>query len=61
MCTSSSIAPLKKQDGSLVTSAFDKSQILNEFFGSVFTVDDGTKPYFPKRVPDTLSQISFTT
>ncbi len=55
------VATLKTPDHSFVSVDRDKSQLLNTFFASVFTQDDGRKPFFPNRVNGFLSQISFTT
>ena len=38
--TRDNISSLKKQDGTIATSAGDKAEALNEFFASVFTLED---------------------
>ena len=43
----SGIAPLK-----LVTDDDDRANLLNSYFESVFTHDDGSTPSFPSRLPD---------
>ncbi len=45
------IAPLKRCDGVIVDGDVEKCNILNAFFGSVFTVDDGKECNFASRVP----------
>jgi len=51
----SGIAPLFNSQGQLLTSDLDKSNLLNRYFESVFTLDNGTIPNFPNRLPpDTL-------
>ena len=51
----SGIAPLKSVDGSLVTDDGDRANLLNSYFESVFTHDDGSTPSFPSRLPTTLT------
>ncbi len=53
------IPPLRRYDGSLATAAADKAQVLNNFFGSVFTNDDLSLPPFASRTDKTLSVIEF--
>ncbi len=55
------VATLKTFDNSLVSSDRDKCQLLNNFFASVFTQDDGFQPVFHNRVNGSLCQVSFTT
>ena len=51
----SGIAPLFNSQGQLLTSDLDKSNLLNRYFESVFTLDNGIIPNFPNRLPsDTL-------
>ena len=51
--SSSGIAPLLNPDGSFSTSDLDKAALLNKYFESVFTLDNGTLPHFPNRTgPD---------
>ena len=38
------IPPLKSPDGKLITSPLGKANIFNQYFASVFTVDDGRTP-----------------
>jgi hypothetical protein len=49
---SSGIGPLRSSSGALITNDAEKSTILNDFFGSVFTFDNGLLPDFIRRVPD---------
>jgi len=49
-CTSG-VGPLRSTNGSLVTKDSDKANMLNTFFGTVFTADDGKVPNFDRRVP----------
>ena len=48
----SGIAPLKNADGDLLTSDIDRANILNAYFESVFTQDNGSLPSFPSRLPN---------
>jgi len=41
--------PIKDMHGNLVSSSVDKSNLFNEYFASVFTVDDGKYPSLPLR------------
>ncbi len=56
------VATLKNKLGNLCVDDTEKSEILNEFFSSVFTRDDGTKPEFRRRVQEdtVLSSVIFT-
>ena len=54
----SGIAPLVNASGQLLTSDLDKANLLNEFFESVFTQDNGTAPNFPNRLPPGASCIN---
>ncbi len=56
------VAPLKRSDGSVSRDNSEKVEILNSFFCSVFTEDDGRKPEFETRVREDvkLENISFT-
>ena len=49
---SGGIPPLEKEDGSFALSDKDKCDLLNQYFASVFTKDDGILPSFPSRIPD---------
>ena len=53
---------MRDKDGNLTVDSHDKAEVLNEFFGSVFTVDDGICPEFDLRVDNAinLSHITFT-
>ena len=43
------VGPLLREDGTLAVEDKEKAQILNDFFASVFTVDNGNMPDFPDR------------
>ena len=60
LSSSSGIAPLKSTDGLIHTVDSEKANLLNEYFHSVFTVDNGTLPIFPNRVnsPNNIEDIS---
>ena len=49
--THNGIAPLTDPHGNVLTSDVDKANLLNDFFKSVFTQDNGTLPHFPSRLP----------
>ena len=53
------IPPLLNDDGTL---AICDSKLLNKYFASVFTMDNGNNPYFPLHLQSTISlnSISFT-
>jgi len=51
----SGVGPLRIQSGSLVTEDSTKAEVLNDYFCSVFTKDDGVLPIFPKRVTTNVS------
>ena len=64
MANPSGIANLLDSSGNLLTSDKDKTDLLNEYFCSVFTTDDNLLPDFPSRLPESaagLNDISFTT
>jgi len=48
--------------GNAVTSDTDKAELLNQYFGSVCTTDDGQLPYFKQIVPDDvkLNSVDFS-
>ena len=46
------IAPLFNPAGTLLSSDSDKADLLNDYFHSVFTKDDGNLPIFPRRLRD---------
>ena len=50
----SGIAPLKTAEGTLLTGDSDRANLLNNYFQSVFTQDNGTSPSFPSRLPDNI-------
>ena len=54
----SGIAPLKNNENTLITLDCDKANLLNEYFESVFTDDDGSQPHFPSRLQNDCSGIS---
>jgi hypothetical protein len=59
----SGVASLKSRDGILLNSDLDKANLLNSYFESVFTTDNGHLPPFPPRIsPQTggLSDITIT-
>ncbi len=59
----SRVAVLKKDDDTVVVDDIEKSEMLNEYFSSVFTVDNNVTPDFAKRGEnrtENLSKISFT-
>ena len=45
----SSIAPLVDPDGKILTSDLDKATLMNRYFESVFTTDNGNLPSFASR------------
>ena len=49
---SGGIPPLQKEVGSFALSDKDKCDVLNQYFASVFTKDDGILPSSPSRIPD---------
>ena len=54
----SNIAPLKTSSGDLLTSDLDRANLLNEYFQSIFTLDNGITPQFPSRIDNTNNGIS---
>jgi len=59
---SSGIATLIDNAGNAVTTDTDKAELLNQYFGSVCTKDDGQLPYFKQIVPDgvKLNSVDFS-
>ena len=55
LITKSSIGPLSRSDDSITNDPQKKSEILNNYFSSVFTKDNGDNVHFPSRVPDALN------
>ena len=47
------IAPLFDTNGNLITSEIEKANLLNDYFKSVFTIDNGLLPEFLTRFPPT--------
>ena len=45
------IAPLFDTNGNLITSEIEKANLLNDYFESVFTIDNGLLPEFSTRFP----------
>ena len=54
----SGIPPLKLNDGTLLTSDMEKANLLNQYFESVFTNDDGKTPNFLTRIDSDCGGIS---
>ena len=46
------MAPLYDKSNDLIASDDEKAHLLNEYFCSVFTKDDGRLPKFPRRITD---------
>ena len=55
-----SIGPIKRADNTLALLDSEKVEILNRYFGTVFSVDNGDVQNFPYRTVDRLSEITFT-
>ena len=51
LSNSSGIPPLTDPAGNLLITDYDKSNLLNSYFQSVFTTDNGILPNFPSRFP----------
>ena len=51
----SGVAPLKADTGEMVTDDGFKANMLNDYFCTVFTHDDGSMPYFKRRVAENVS------
>ena len=58
----SGVGPLQLDSITIITDDEEKANLLNNYFSSVFTVDDGTLPPFGSRVPNDVSLkiINFT-
>ena len=61
LSSKSGIGSLKTADGLILTRDDQKAELLNQYFKSVFTIDDGIVHPFVSRVhkDDTLSSIVF--
>jgi hypothetical protein len=53
----SGIAPLETHHGHLATSDLEKAEILNNYFESAFTTDNGLVPIFPMRTTHSLDDV----
>jgi hypothetical protein len=53
---------IKDPDGNIVSDPVDRANCFNDFFGSVFTVDNNILPHIDSRVPEhvSLNYITFT-
>jgi len=58
--SSPGISPLRREDGTLVIEDQEKASLLNEFFASVFTVDDNINQSFQPRTDKKKSEVEFT-
>ncbi len=58
-CSRGSVPPIRRFDGTLAISDTDKAQVFNNFFASVFTVDDQLSPVLPARTNAALSSTEF--
>jgi len=58
----SGLGALINDDGDIVTSDIDRANLLNDYFASMCTTDDGSKPAFDRVVEDdcNLDSIDFT-
>ncbi|MEM7299270.1 MAG: hypothetical protein AAF391_13515, partial [Bacteroidota bacterium] len=54
------VAPLRDKQGKVHTAELAKAGLLQEQFKSVFTIDDNSKPAFPRRTSNSLSFIDIT-
>ena len=56
------IPPLKDTSGNLLESDYSKCNMLNQYFSSVFTHDDGNVPLMPKNdnIKNSISTVIFT-
>ena len=51
LSSKSGIAPLKSRNDKIVCTDEETANLLNEYFESVFTIDNGSLPSFPHRLP----------
>ena len=51
---------MKNENGDIKTTDVDRANLLNDYFTSVFTVDDGSCPAFPRTVHDDLETVDFS-
>ena len=60
--SSSGVGILKNSAGDMIIDGSEKATLLNNYFSSVFTQDDGNRPPFSRRVPQdvSLENIDFT-
>ncbi|MCP4473118.1 MAG: hypothetical protein GY821_00795 [Gammaproteobacteria bacterium] len=54
------LPPLKTSDGDFVVNDVSKTQLFNEYFSSVFTVDNGTPLNFGQICPRLLDRVDFS-
>ena len=57
LCSSSGIPPLTDSASNLITSDIDKANLLNSYFQTVFTKDNGILPHFPSRLPPNSPEV----
>ena len=50
LSSKSGVAPLKSRNGKILCTDDEKANLLNEYFESVFTIDNGSLPSFPYRL-----------
>lgn len=50
-----SVPPLRNRNGALILDDTQKCSLLNEYFSSIFTNDDGNSPQFARRAPENAS------
>ena len=58
LSSTTGIAPLKDHSGDILFSDVEKAELLNQYFVSVFTVDDGNIPPFKSRLPSSSPGIN---
>ena len=58
----SGVGSLKRSDGSITNDPREKAELLNNYFSSVFTIDDGCCPTLPCHIVrgESLTSVSFT-